>query len=507
MADLYTFTVKTPEQIRDDGLRTLRNGLIARGIANPNVGPTSDYFAEFQAFANELAVVEANAVIKSDATMIDTAQGDELIAAAAAYGLAPRDAAGSIGPATFSSTAPSLVPTGAELIDSAGLRYAVSTGGTFSTGDTINVAAIDAGDATNLAEGDALRWVATPPYASTSMAVGAGGLVNGVDAEDQEGLRARLLEHVRNAPSGGNSQHVAEICEEASGAVQKAFVYPAYQGGATLAVAVTAQPTATNKSRELAAATVTSVVEPTLIGSLPEHAKISVTTVEDVTTTIKFSLSLPSAKNASPSGPGGGWKDGTPWPAYSATTSGDIQTVYSTTDVVVKCSSSSAPREGVTRVAWVSPVEWKVYGARILAATDLGSNLWRVVLDAPLVGIAAGDIVFPQMENQQAYVDAVLAAFRFMGPGEKLDSGNPLITRAYRHPPNPASWPSGLAGFILRAISDAGDEVLSADYLYRLDGDANSITGSGGSLTPDTPATVDDPPKQYVPYRFGFFSQ
>ena len=66
MAQLLNFVVKDAISIRDDVLRTIKNGLIRRGVESPNVSPGSDWFVLATALGNELAVVGANAVVTRD---------------------------------------------------------------------------------------------------------------------------------------------------------------------------------------------------------------------------------------------------------------------------------------------------------------------------------------------------------------------------------------------------------------------------------------------------------
>ena len=97
MATINTFTVKPQVEIRSDILRTIRLGLIARGVSNPNVTPNSDFYIIAEGLANELAVVGANCVISADQVLPDTAIGADLERIAAVFGLSKQAAAGSVG--------------------------------------------------------------------------------------------------------------------------------------------------------------------------------------------------------------------------------------------------------------------------------------------------------------------------------------------------------------------------------------------------------------------------
>ena len=498
-ATLYQFFVPDAGSIRDSWLRTLRNGLIARGVANPNVTPGSDYYVMAQAFANEAAVGMANCVLKADELMPDTATFTALDRVATPIGLSRRAASGSLGLIVYSASATSVVTTGSVLLDSAGLRYQVSTGGTYNNGDLIPIAAIDTGSATNLATGSTLRWIAPPAFASTNALVNAGGLTNGVDGEDDETFRNRIYARLQTFPAGGNWQYVATIAEASSPSVQKAFVYPAIQGAATLHVAVVAPPTTTNKNRDVATATIAGSVSPNVQGQIPEHAFSLITTVANVPVDVGIGLALPAATTASPPGVGGGWLDGSPWPA-SITVGALVTAVTSTTQFTV--NAQILPTLGVTHIAWLSPLTWTITNA-IVTAVSGSSGAYTITIDTPMVGIATGNLIFPQSSNQATYITALLAFFALMGPGEKTTNASALI-RGFRHPTPLSIWPYSLGPACLKAMTNSGSEVADAQFYLRYDGTA-TITGTAGILTPQVPGSVSSPPNIYVPRNIGLY--
>jgi len=496
------FVVKDAIAVRDDILRTIKNGIIRQGVANPYVGPASDFHIIATALGNEMAVVGASAVVKADAQMPDTATGEDLKREGELLDRAKQGAAGSIGGIVLESSADSPVETGRELTDTAGLRFAVIIGGTYADGATIPIRAIDTGAATNHAEGDVLRWVSAPPYSSPTALVATGGLTNGIDAEDDEVFRERILAVYRTPPGAGNWEHVAEIAEESIASVQKAFVYPAIQGPGTVHVAIAAAPTDDSVSRVVASATVSGVVDPYIKGKLPTHAHIVTTTVTDVNTDVAIGLSLPEAPTANPPGPGGGWTNGTPWPSVDGTSTFrcTVTAVTSTTQFTV--DATTAPTINVTRIAWYSHSEQKLYTALVTAYSGT-SGTYLITIDNPFTGIATGAYIWPECQNAQTYVDAVLEHFKLMGPGEKTDNVSALV-RGFRHPVVSTGWPYSVGPSMLRGLSDAGDEVLDTQYLHRTDGTVTK-TGASGLLTPQIPATVTDPPNQFIPRYIGFY--
>jgi uncharacterized phage protein gp47/JayE len=502
LAELFTFVVRDTGTIRDGILRTIRNGLIQRGIANPNVLPGSDWYVLAQAVANQLAVTEANAVVKADEQMPDTAQDDALDRIATIYGLTKQPAAGSTGSVYLSSSAATTITTGDQLVDGAGLTYEVTTGGIYNDGDLVPVNAVSTGEATNLEEGEILRWVSTPSFADEKAEVGPGGFVNGIDEEDSEVLRQRLYARLQTPAGSGNSGHIAEWAEASTPSVQKAFVYPCAQGAATVHVAVTAKPTATNKDRDIAAGTMTGTVTPYIQGVLTEHTHSVITTVTNVDVDVAFGLALPEAATANPPGPGGGWKNGAPWPApdLSATFKCEVSAVTSSTSFTV--DALTPPTAFVSKIAWLSPFEWKLYQATVVAVGGT-SGAYVLTLDKPFTGIAVDCFIWPDCENAQAYVDAVLDQFELMGPGEKTGNAS-LLARAFRRPRTAAGWPYTLGNHLCNAISTAEDEVDVAQFAYRTDG-TTTVNGSAGNVSPQLPAAITDPPKIFVPRHIAFY--
>jgi uncharacterized phage protein gp47/JayE len=471
---LYQFTTKTVANIRDDILRSIYNGLVAGGVSNPNVSKGSDYWVLATAVAIEIAVSQSNTTLRADAAMPDTAGGADLDRILANYGLSRRSPIGSTGLITITcSIANTLIPTGTQLTDSANLRYQVSAGGYFSSGQQVPVAAIDTGSGTNHANGDVLKWVSTPAFCQSSVTVGttggADGLTGGNDGEanDDETPRARLIQRLQGVAAAGNSGFVILSALQSSPYVQSGYCYPGLYGAGTLAFAVAGAPqtsgvfSSTSKNRDINTTIVAQAIFPYVVAAMPEHAFVQGSTVTNYPTDVALLLNLPSAPTASPPGPGGGWVDGTPWPASSSGLPVTVNSVTSPT--VINVSAATAPSLGAS-VAFFSPLTWTLYTAHVTGITGSAFS-YTITLDSPFVGIANGNYVFPQSVNQQAYLSAMLAGFASMGPGE-LTSSATFLARAYRHPPPQASWPYSLTAAQLRLVTNSGPEVLSAAYLY-----------------------------------------
>lgn len=509
MTALYTYTTKTPQQVHDDFLRTVRNGLIGIGITNPNTGPNSDYDKIATALGNEIAVGQANGTILADQLMPDTAAATFLDRWLALFKLGRLPATGSHGPVTVTFSTPSaLVPTGAQLTDTAGLRYEVATGGTYANQSQIPIAAIDTGSATNHQNGDVLRWTNPPPFAAPTVVVGTpgatDGLVDGSDSEvgQDEPPRNRLFNVLQNPPTGGNWAQVSSWgAQAAPGVVALCSVYPALLGPATTFVAVSALVnlagpfTANSFSRVVPSAMVSTQIVPYIVGQDPEHAYVAGLSTADSPCDVAMQLDLPSAPTSSPPGPGGGWIDASPWPPSNGTDGARITGITTSSIVTINASTTTPPVAGGTHVSWVSPSDWTIHRALVLAVAG-GGGAWTLTLDTPLPNVAINTFVFPSSTHEATYLSALLAAFAGMGPGE-WTSNVTILQRGFRHPIPTLVAPSAMGATQLSAVIRSSVEVEDAAYIFRT------------ATTPPLPAgpVGTNPPFVFVPGSLGFYPQ
>lgn len=511
MATTNQIVVKDPDTCRNDMLRTLKNGLIAAGKPTANVTPGSDFYHTADALAGELAVVGANGIIKTDAQMPDTATDDtdpngdqDLSRWGAMLKVEPQPASGSVGSVIIECSAPSPVPFQAELTDDTGQIFRVTVGGTYANGEIVPVEAVSTGESTNHDEGDVLSWKQAPTYCSEKVSVAVGGLINGAPAEDSETQRQRIYGKLQVAPSSGNWEQIVETAEESTNSVQKAYCYPAVQGPASCDVAVTAAPTATNKGRTVASALMNGTVIPYTEGQTAKFGQLNVTSVTGVATDVAIGLTLPDAPTANPPGLGGGWKDGSPWPAPDGVSAFKcaVTAVTSTTEFTVEGNNVGTPIANVTRIAWLSPTEWKLYQATVTGVTNLVGS-FVITIDRPFVGIGSGALIWPDIVNASTYVAALLAAYAKMGPGEKTTNTSALV-RGFRHPPPSVAWPYALGPHLLSAMTKVSSDVASAQFFYRNDG-GTPLNGPSGTMAPPPPPALSNAPRIYVPRHLAFY--
>lgn len=524
-AQLYTFTTKTPKQVHDDIIRTIKAQLQLLGIAAPNVAPGSDFDVIATAVATEIAVGLANQTIMADQLMPDTAAGSNLDRWLALFGLSRRPAIPSRGVVTITCSQTTNIvgnPTGVgatQIVDSSGQLYFVTVGGSYPNGAQVPTQAVSGGAATDHANGDTLRWVTAPPYCSQTVSVGTpngeDGLSGGADSEVgvDEPPRQRLYQLFQNPPKGGNSQDIIAFAGQSSPLVQSAACYPALLGPSTAFFAVWGGPqvtgpfTSTSKSRQLAASLVTGTVVPYVQASLPEYVYLVGSSTIDQPQDVSLILSLPSAPTASPPGPGGGWLDGSPWPSSVTGTAPCVVTGV-TNALNFTLNATSPPTPGATHIAYISPSNWQIYTATVTAYSG-SSGAYTVTLDTPwpllATDFASGfpPAIFPQSAQQVNYAAAALAGFANLGPGE-WTSVAAVKARAFRHPPPSLAWPSTLNALFLRTMENAGPEVLNAQFLV----------GSGAA--PTVPASISvngsgvltsTPPAILTPRNISWYAQ
>ncbi|MBG3878709.1 baseplate J/gp47 family protein, partial [Desulfovibrio oxamicus] len=89
----------------------------------------------------------------------------------------------------------------------------------------------------NAASGISLTLTSPVSGVQATGTVAAGGIIGGLDAEDDDSLRARVLRRIQEPPQGGKAADYVTWALEVPG-VTRAFVYPLHMGGGTVGVAV-----------------------------------------------------------------------------------------------------------------------------------------------------------------------------------------------------------------------------------------------------------------------------
>ena len=166
----------------------------------------------------------------------DQADAEFLERHAALYGITRTPATFAAGNVNFSGTNGSVIPAGTVLQRSDGIQYQTDAEAMIAAGTaTAAVTAATAGSDGNADPGVSLAIVSPIAGVNSSATVADGGLTGGVDTEDDDGLRTRLLERLQEPPQGGSEADYIAWAKEVSG-VTRVWVYPQELGIGTVVV-------------------------------------------------------------------------------------------------------------------------------------------------------------------------------------------------------------------------------------------------------------------------------
>jgi uncharacterized phage protein gp47/JayE len=168
--------------------------------------------------------------------MIDTAEAEHLARHASIWGVSRIAATFAIGAVTVTGKNGAFVPAGTTLRRGDGIEYTTNADATIVGGTAqANVTASLAGASGNAAVGVSLAFVSPIAGVNGQVTVSAGGLTAGVDEEDDDSLRSRLLDRIQAPPHGGNAHDYEAWAREVAG-VTRAWVYPGELGLGTVTV-------------------------------------------------------------------------------------------------------------------------------------------------------------------------------------------------------------------------------------------------------------------------------
>lgn len=152
-------------------------------------------------------------------------------------GIPIKDAASAEGLALFSGNPGAEIETGTIMQSAAGVQYvATATARATAAGRiTVPARAVQEGSAGNLAAGTALTLVSPLPGIVSKGAAGPDGFWGGVDMEQEEAYRSRLLDRLRRPPRGGAKHDYEAWAREVPG-VTRAWCYPLGLGIGTVSL-------------------------------------------------------------------------------------------------------------------------------------------------------------------------------------------------------------------------------------------------------------------------------
>lgn len=474
----------TPSEIRDRILSAILYAFRRRGI-EANVLPGSDHFIRAEKFSARVSQAINNGRIAKDDFNPLTSTGDALISLAGVFGVTPRPAAPGAGAVTITCAGTVVIPAGWVATAPNGKKYQTVEVSTRTTGQTVDIIAIDTGldtdqDASTILTWDDAAIGALNPKATVTMA----GVTGGADADDDERLRARLLQKLSDPPVGGNASSVIEWAEDSSASVYTAYCYPAARGPGSYDVAVTKQ----GGDRALAAATL-SIVRNYILARMPGQNDLNLTTVTQQQLDVVLAASLPLPAIAG--GAGGGWRDASPWPVENVLcisyNSGLGKARFRVS------STATLPSVGASIGLWQYSATTPVMREYTIATVTLVAAGPPATYDVTVTGgygwdptgcyVSAGAI------NLVGYAAAFYDASQVLGPGEKTTLPE-LLPRALRRPGPDVSGPANLTSLQTAVVTNAYSEILGLDYSVRYDTGTTTTRTTAG-----VPATTADPPR------------
>ena len=350
--------------------------------------------------------------------------------------------------------------------DPAGLRYQVLYDVTapISGTATLELAGIDTGTGTNLAEGTVLTWANPPPGAQPTLTVST-AFNGGTNAETNVEFARRLAARIRHKPAGGNVAHFRAWARESSNAVEDAFVYACGLHAGSVVVCVTSKrQTSIGPEARIASPAVLTAVRAYLVppGSpvVPEHVHVLVVPPVPQASNVLLNLAMAKGRTS-------GWTDRVPWPTYSGTVS---SITHVTTQVSFRIHSDSALPAGVTAPALMI---WNAGTSRfeslaVQSVSSFGGGQYTVTLSQqPATEVAVDGYVSPDTERRDQIAESVEVYFDERGPGEIIDLNNDKRShRAFRFPKPFEEWPQLAGSGIATALQDAlGVALASADLI------------------------------------------
>ena len=486
----------TPEEILNQLLSDLRFSFDILGITK-NVKPNSEAWIRAKAIADRISIAIANNEIVTGDFNPLTAVGEPLEDLSAVFGVTRRPASKAAGNVIVGVTgaAPVVIPLGFLITSAEGNEYETTAALAVSDGDRIEVISTGTGDDQDVAANATMTWnsAAIGALAQTAL-VDAGEIDGGADEDDDETLRRRLIQRLSFPQVGGNTAQIADFAEDATAAVERAYVNAAVRGPGSYDVAVTAA----GGDRTLSNANV-NIVANAIVGSMPGHADLNVTSVNQQQVDIIIDVDLPLPVNAG--GAGGGFKDSVPWPSDLETGPNVFAEITSkiVNTITVNSTTPDTPKIGQRFAVW-NPTGGDDGDGNFeeftISFVSGSTGAFVITIDTSNSGslafITVGMYCSAGADRLQDYGSTFRDEILRLGPGEKTTNVD-IVPRANRFPKITTEDPVALTSLLFSPLTDQDDgftEIEDIDYAGRFD------TGTKTArTTPSTPATTADAPR------------
>jgi uncharacterized phage protein gp47/JayE len=398
------FTIPTIDEIHE-----LLIAAASGRFPSANLNRRSDIWKHLRVVALGLGDVHNNLRIVQNDLQPDTAEGDALTRWGAVYGVDRRGAVGSTGEASlrvFGDLA-ATVPVNEPLTHlPSGLTFETRSGGTIPAAGflDVDIAATSSGVLTNLEADEELTFDSTPTGLESTARV-TDDLTGGLDEEQDDALRTRLLNRIGQPAAGGNRNDYEQFVLEAAAYVESAYVYPNRNGLGTVDLVALKSGTGTERLLDLSERTdVLAAVD----AVRPVSAIVRILEV----TTLDTNVDVIVKPSDDPSF-AFDWTDATP-PA--------IATYVGATRVVTLTAARPTDMGDGDRVTFATSAVGNDGRQYVIESIDTGNPLKFTLVDAlPFTPVAAsviysgGPLVAPAR-------DAIIALFDALGTANPDDA-------------------------------------------------------------------------------------
>lgn len=465
-----TYTPKTRDEIRQQILDDQEYLMRAAGVSDPPVGLGTDAYIRADGVAGALLIAYANVDVAKAQSVYWTATGTRLQEHREGLGVPDQAATIAAGRVKVVVTgSPVSLTTSHEFTLPNGMRGHVSAAVVGVTnGQEVNVEMLDAGEAGNADGGTTVTWSSPPLGMSANGTVSAVvPLRGGTDAATDPQVQDAIRERVQGRPGSSNEAQLRELAKGSGVAVQECYVYPALGGPSSAKVVPTKAiiPADADFSRAHdsdALARIRAAVQ----AETPIGQEVVVQPPAESATDVCLLMALQPAATAG--GDGTGWANSTPWPpAHSGNIRVEIFSVNSEVSITVVADTSTAPLDGVTKIAWWSPHDQAFHLYRVESHSG-SPGLWVLTVDRSMTdGLGSppsvGDYVSPASVGVQLYGDTWRKLMGTLAPGENKAGDS----RALRIPGTLEGASAAVDDALLLGVRKAHGEVLGCSYGYR----------------------------------------
>lgn len=499
MADLYQ--PRNAQELVDRFLRDVRLAAVSEGLEEPPTQVGTDFWLTANGVAGMGLLGFYNIARAEAAQNVLTAEGDDLDHIREGYGLPEVPGAPATGNLVVNVTGSTTITDGQVILYPNGVSGVVV--GTYvnpADGSEVAVTASESGTKTNLKAGSKVRFVSPPINVISEATVSQGKpLTGGTDNETDDRKRERILNVLRNKPSGGNWAQLRQIALDELASLSDCYIIPALGGpGSVKIVPVKTFDTDNNDFSRTASTSALAVVRSAIQSELSAGIEAVIQAAVDQPVDVTLKVSIPDS--AQSGGNGSGWTDAAPWPALAVADAGRVAiSAVTTPDVItVAANTATAPVAGLTQIAWWSSADRRFRTALVIAESG-SAGAWILTLDRPLTdstgaGPQIGDYISPAAQNLEGYGKTWVTLFGTLGTGENT-ADTARLPRARRHPYVAVEDPSSITNSLLADLVTRYPEITDYEFGYR------------SASSPTVPALTATAPNILTPRRFGVYPQ